>query len=512
MPTLTIPMRKIREILRLHHEAGLSYSQIGRALGLSKGVVGKYVGLCRASGVGWPLPDDVDDAALEARLFSTARPDSQFVLPDYAWVHQELKRKGVTLQLLWEEYSRGCAKRPLRYTAFCVHYRGWASKLRRSMRQVHHAGEKLFIDYAGPSIPVVCPETGEIRPAWLFVAVLGASNYTYAEATWSQAKSDWIGAQAHALAYIGGVPELLVPDNPKALITQASRYEPEPNRTYEEFAAHYGTAILPARPRKPRDKAKVEAGVLVAERWILARLRHHRFFSLAELNGAIAPLLEQLNLRPFKKLPGCRRSAFETLDRPVLKPLPLTAYEYAEWKRQTLWVDYHVEVDDHYYSAPHPLVGQKLDIRITRTRVEAWFKNTRVANHARSYRRGHTTLPEHMPKSHRAHLEWSPGRLLNWGLSIGPRTRDLVKWQLENRRHPEQGYRSCLGLLNLAKRYGPVRLEGACQRALAIASPTYQSVSSILKNGLDQQAERVSDDPQTSLPLHENVRGPSYYH
>jgi len=512
MPTPTIPMRKIREILRLSHEAGLSRAQVGRALGLSKGVVSKYLVRCRENGLSWPLPPELDDTAIEARLFVTARPSHQFVMPDYAWVHQELKRKGVTLQLLWEEYAQSCSGRAFRYTAFCGHYREWAGKLRRSMRQVYRAGEKLFIDYAGPGIPIVCPETGEIRSAWLFVAVLGASNYTYAEATWTQSKPDWIGAQVRALAYMGGVPELIVPDNARALIAFASRYEPDPNRTYQEFATHYGTAILPARPGKPRDKAKVEVGVLVAERWILARLRHRRFFSLAELNAAIRPLLEDLNARPFKKLPGCRRSAFETLDQPALKPLPATSYEYAEWKAQTLWIDYHVEVDGHYYSAPHALVRQKLDIRFTRTRVEIWFKGNRVAHHPRSSRAGHTTIPEHMPKSHRAHAEWSPGRLLNWGLSIGPRTRDVIRWQLEHRAHPEQGYRACLGLLRLSKDYSRARLEAACRRALAIGAPTFQSISSILKNGLDQQAESPDDERQASLPLHENVRGPTYYH
>jgi transposase len=514
MPADTLPMRKIREILRLRFESNLSHEKIARALHLSKGVVNKYLALWRIAGMEWPLPPELDDTALEAKLFGKpGRPQTttQFTVPDFARVHQELKKKGVTLQLLWEEYWQDYPGVAFRYTAFCNHYRAWALSLKRSMRQVYRAGEKLFVDFAGPTIPVIMAATGEIRRAHLFVAALGASNYTYAEATWTETKADWIGAQCHALTYIGGVVELIVPDNPKALITNACRYEPEPNRTYEEFAAHYGTAILPARPRKPRDKAKVENAVLVAERWIIARLRNRQFFSLVELNRAIATLLVDLNNRPFKKLPGCRRSAFETIDQPALKPLPATPFEYAEWISATVSIDYHVEVDDHYYSVPHALVRKKVNVRITTTTIECWLNGKRVASHLKSDRRGkHSTIPEHMPKAHRAHMEWTPGRLLNWALSIGPATRDVVKWQLESRPHPEQGYRACLGLLRLAKEYSPERLEAACRRALAIGSPRYKSVASILKAKLDHQTDSTSQ--MDLLPLHDNIRGPGYYH
>jgi transposase len=517
MPVDTLPMRKIRDILRLRFEADLSFEKIARALNLSKGVVSKYLALCKAAGIEWPLPPELDDAALEGKLFGKPgrpRTSTHFVVPDFAQIHQELKKKGVTLQLLWEEYWNDCVGVAYRYAAFCNHYREWAASLKYSMRQIHRAGEKLFIDFAGPTTPVIMTGTGEIRRAHLFVAALGASNYTYAEATWTEAKVDWIGAQCRALAFIDGVPELLVPDNPKALITNACRYEPEPNRTYEEFAAHYGTAILPARPRKPRDKAKVENAVLVAERWILARLRHRQFFSLPELNQAIRELLIDLNNRPFKKLPGCRKSAFDSIDHPALKPLPATPFEYAEWKFATVSFDYHVEVDEHYYSVPHPLIKKKIEVRLTGTTVECWLACKRVASHARSFVRGKfTTVTEHMPKAHQAHMEWTPGRLLNWALTIGQHTRDVVKRQLESRPHPEQGYRSCLGLLRLAKQYTPERLEAACRRALAIGSPRYKSVASILKAGLDRHTE--SADPQGQmdlLPPHDNIRGPGYYH
>jgi transposase len=516
MPANTLPMRKIRDILRLRFDAQLSHEKIARALQLSKGVVNKYLALCRVAGIEWPLPPELTDEELEAKLFGKpGRPQTTtaFVIPDFARIHQELKKKGVTLQLLWEEYWQDCSGVAFRYTAFCNRYREWALNLKRSMRQVHRAGEKLFIDFAGPTIPVIMTTTGEVRRAHLFVATLGASNYTYAEATWSEAKVDWIGGQGRALAFIQGVPELLVPDNPKALIANACRYEPEPNRTYEAFAAHYGTAILPARPRKPRDKAKVENAVLVAERWILARLRHRQFFSLIELNQAIGPLLTDLNNRPFKKLPGCRREAFDNIDRPALKPLPATPFEYAEWKIASVSFDYHVEVDAHYYSVPHPLIKKKIEVRMTGTTVECWLNGKRVASHGRSFVAGKfTTVTEHMPKSHQAHREWTPGRFLNWALTIGPSTRDVVKHQLESRPHPEQGYRACLGLLRLAKQYTPERLEAACLRALAIASPRYKSVASILKAGLDRQTDSADSQGQMDLPLHDNIRGPGYYH
>ena len=509
MPGKRISMHKIREVLRLHYEANLSYTQIHRALKLSKGVISKYVSLSQAQGLGWPLPEGMDDKELERRLFAKVDKPSVRVEPDYPTIHQELKRKGVTLQLLWSEYATAHGEQAYRYSRFCQMYRHWVGRQRRSMRQVHRAGEKLFIDYCGPTVEVIDGSSGEIRSAQIFVAVLGASNYTYAEATWTQTLSDWIASHQRALRFLGGVPELLVPDNLKSAISKACRYAPEPNETYQEMARHYGTTILPARPYKPKDKAKAEVAVQIVERWILARLRHHTFFSLHELNQAIAGLLEDLNGRPFQKLPGNRKETFETLDRPALKPLPTESYDYADWKQAKVAIDYHIEVAKHYYSVPHALVGHRLDVRIGTTMIEAFYKGKRVTAHPRATRDGFTTLPEHMPKSHQKHHQWSPGRFLNWAKEIGPATLTVVKHQLNDRPHSEHGYRACLGLLNQAKRYTTPRLEAACERALKISSPTYRSIASILEKGLDQQREE--SPTQDVLPLHGNVRGANYY-
>ena len=513
MPTNRITMRRIRETLRLHLQAGLSYNEIGRALKLSKSVAGKYVSLARAAGVDWEVAQSLTDEELEARLYRPALPRSSHQLaPDFALVHQELKRPGVTLQLLWEEYARSNAQ-AYKYTSFSVKYRQFAQSLKRSMRQVHVAGEKLFVDYAGQTVPLVDAVTGEITQAQIFVATLGASNYTYACATERQTTADWIGAQVRALEFIGGVPRLIVPDQARALIKYPDRYDPEPNRSYDEFATHYSCAILAARPAHPRDKPKVEGSVLLVERWILARLRNRRFFSLGELNRAIAELLADLNARPFKKLPGCRASAFQELDAPALKPLPAQRYELSRWKSAKVNIDYHVEFDGHYYSVPHALVGTGVELRVTDALVECFAAHQRVACHALSHKRGHhTTIPEHMPASHRAHLEWTPGKLIEWGTRIGVSTAGVVTWQLEHRPHPEQGYRACLGLKRLARQYSPERLEAACARALAIRSPTYRSVASILKNGLDRQPSLFTPATASPLPAHENVRGPDYYH
>jgi transposase len=508
-------MRKIRETLRLRYEAKLSLAQIGRALSLSKGVVGKLLVLAQEAGLAWPLPEALTDEALELRLYPPRCPKgTKFVAPDFAWAHQELKRKGVTLQLLWEEYRANTAGPTYRYTSFCVGYRAWAMGLKRSMRQLHRAGEKLFVDYAGDTVPLIDAASGEIRPAQIFVAALGASNYTFACATATQSMADWIGAQIRALEFFGGVPAIVVPDQTRALVGQPCRYEPEVQRTYEEFARHYATVIIPARPRKPRDKAKVEVAVQVVQRWILARLRHRRFFSLGELNAAIAELLTELNERPFRKLPGNRRSAFEALERPALKPLPAQAFVLRTWRVARPNIDYHVEIDAHFYSVPHELVRERIEVCLSAGTVECFHKGVRVASHARSTRRGgFSTVPEHMPASHRAHLEWSPGRLLNWALRIGTATRDCVQWQLTHRPHPEQGYRACLGLMRLAKLYGPARLEAACAVALAIHAPLYKSIASILKTGRDRLATSSSPpEPEQQLPAHPNVRGSKYYH
>jgi len=509
-------MRQIRQTLHLHYQAGLSYAQVGRALGVPKSTVAKMVSMARAADVDWALAQTLTDAELEARVYRPPVPRASSRLePDYALIHQELKRPGVTLMLLWEEYQRGQASAgepAYKYTSFCIKYRAWAACLKRSMRQTHLAGERLFVDYAGQTLPIIDATTGAISRAQVFVAVLGASNYTYACATATQAAVDWVGAIIQALEFIDGVPRLIVPDQTRALIARPDRYEPTPGRLVEELCSHYDVAVLPARPAHPRDKPKVEVGVQIVERWILARLRNRRFFSLAEVNAAIAELLPVLNQRPFKKLPGCRASAFAELDQPVLRPLPATRMAIARFKPARVNIDYHVELDGHYYSVPHRLVGTRVELRITGRSVEAYVGQQRVACHAYSQvRGGYSTNPEHMPASHRAHREWSPQRLIAWGERIGMACGTVVQWQMQHRPHPEQGYRACLGLRRLARQYGDQRLEAACARALAIGSPTYRSIHSILQSGLDQHP-LPSASPPSPMPEHDNVRGPTYYH
>ena len=381
-----------------------------------------------AAGLGWPLPVGLSDVELERRLFPAppALPRVARMVPDWSVLHQELRRPGVTLMLLWEEY-RAAHPEGFGYSWFCEHYRAWAGKLDVVMRQTHRAGEKLFVDYTGQTVEVIEPTTWEVRAAQIFVAVLGASNYTYAEASWTQSLPDWIGAHVRAFQFLGGVPELVVPNNLVSGVHRAHRYEPDINPTYQELASHYGVAVVPDRVRRPRDKAKVEAGVQVVERLILAALRNRRFFSLSELNAAIATLLEQLNRCPFKKLPGSRREAFEHLDQPALQALPATPYVFATWKRVRVHIDYHVEVDGHYYSVPYALVKQSLEARLTATTVECFHKGQRVASHVRSHLKGrHTTVPEHMPKAHREYAEWSPQRLVRWAEQTGPATAALI--------------------------------------------------------------------------------------
>ena len=512
MPRSRLSMRKVREILRQRWELGLSVRRIARGAGLSHPTVLNYVRRARACGLSWPLPADWDDAELERRLFPPPpSPRAPRPEPDWPATHRELKRKGVTLQLLWDEY-KAAHPQGYQYSAYCQRYRRWRSRLDVVMRQDHRAGEKLFVDYAGQTASVIDRDTGEVRPAQVFVAVLGASNYTYAEATWSQGLSDWIGSHVRALEHFGAAPEIVVPDNLKSGVVRAHRYAPELNRSYQEWGAHYGVAILPARPGRPRDKAKAEAGVLVVERWILARLRRLQAFSLTELNEAIGAELERLNERRFQKLPGNRRELFESLDRPAMRPLPARPHEHAEWKKVRVNIDCHVEVDRHYYSAPHALVKQQLDARITAHAVELLRHGRRVASHPRSRRRGgHTTVTEHLPKAHRAYAGWTVERLTRWAGKSGPSTAALVERVLAARAHPQQGFRTGLGIMRLGRRYGDQRLEAACRRALALGTFAYKSVESILRNGLDR---KPLPPAQPELPHidHDNVRGPDYYH
>lgn len=508
-------MRRIREILRLKHECGASDRAIGRSLGIARSTVALTLDRVAAAGLAWPLSATLSDRVLEALLYAGAGSRQGMrrkAEPDWTHVHRELRRPGVTLMLLWEEYR---AREPdgYGYSRWCDLYRSWEGRLSPTMRQAHPAGERLFVDYAGQTVEVVDGRTGEVRQAQVFVAAMGASSYTYAEATWTQTLPDWIGSHTRALAFFGGVPAQLVPDNPRVGVDRANWYEPGLNRTYLDLATHYGTAILPARVRRPRDKAKVEVAVLVVERWILARLRHRRFFSLAELNEAMALLVTDLNARPMRRLGVSRRDLFLELDHPALKPLPTQAYEYAEWRLRRVSLDYHVDIDGHYYSVPYRLIRNQVEARLTTRTVEIFHKGERVAVHLRGTGRGrHTTVPDHMPSAHRRHAEWTIERIQRTAARIGPSTARLLSIILESRPHPEQGYRVCLGILRLARQYGEPRLEAACDRGLDIGASSYGSIQSILKNGLDRQPRPPSQQGELVLPDHPNIRGPRYYH
>ena len=512
MPAQRLPMRQVREVLRLHHACGHSGHRIAAAVGVSRYTVAEYLRRAAVVGLTWPLPPELDDAVLEARLFMPPFSRTERPQPDWLHLHAELRKPGVTLLLLWQEY-RAAHPDGYGYSRFCDLYAEWRGRLSPTMRQVHPAGERLFVDYAGQTVDVIDGATGEVRPAQVFVAALGASNLTYAEARWTQALPDWIGCHVGAFAYMGGVARQLVCDNLKAGVTAACRYEPGVNRTYQDMAAHYGAAVVPTRVRRPRDKAKVEVAVQVVERWILARLRHQRFHSLAELNAAIRDLVEELNNRPMRHLGASRRALFEGLERSALLPLPAEPYAYAEWKRCRAGLDYHVEVHGHFYSVPYRLVREVVEARITDQAVELFHRGARVACHVRSPRpHRHTTIPEHMPSAHRRYAEWTPTRLLREAAAIGPATAALVERILTAKPHPEQGFRACLGVLRLVRGFGAERVEAACQRGLDIGARSYGSIASILRNNLDR-AYRPPQPVQDELPVqHENVRGSTYYH
>lgn len=504
-------MRKLSEVLRLSLEQKLSVRQIARSCCLARSTVSDYLGRARAAGLGWPLAEGLDEERLERLLFPVREglsvPRAQ---PDLLYIRNELRGPHVTLQLLWEEY-RGHTPQGYSYSQYCQLYRAWLGKQAISLRQEHRAGEKLFVDYAGDTIPIHDLRTGTVTPGHLFVAVLGCSNYTYAEVTPTQQLPDWIGAQVRALEFIRGVPLVVVPDNTRTAVKSPCWYDPDINLTYQDLAEYYGFAVIPARRRKPRDKAKVEAGVLIAERWILAALRHHTFFSFGEANAAVARLLTRFNDHPFKKLPGCRRDVFERMERPVLKGLPERRYELAEWKTAGVNVDYHVEVDGHYYSVPYRLIGQRVSARYTRSSVECFHKSQRVAVHVRSFLKGqHTTLPEHRPPAHQQYLAWTPERIASWAGSIGPNCRAAALQIMASRPLPEHGFRPCLGLIRLGRRYSHERVDRACGRALKLNIVGYRHIENMLKNGRDQ-IPLAGEPPAPAVVAHANVRGAGYY-
>lgn len=505
-------MRKAKEILRLKFEADLGNHKIGRALGVSASTVWDTVSRFQMAGLTWPLAPEMTEGELERRLYRRpgdpeANPEH---VPDWAAVKQELRHKNVTLRLLWEEYKQ---EHPdgFQYSWYCERYREWRKKIDLVMRQEHTLGEKLFLDWAGDTIPIVDAETGEVRPCYLFVAVLGASNYTYAEPSLSQDLAAFLEAHVRMFQFFGACPTILVPDNQKTGVTSASNYEPELNPAYTALAEHYGCLVLPTRPRRPRDKAKVETGVLIAERRILARLRRRTFFSLGEVKVAVAEQLAALNERPFQRLPGCRTSIFLEEELPAMHPLPERPYEHRERKTARVHIDYHVELHGHYYSVPYRLVREKVEIRYTQHVVEIFHEGVRVASHVRSDTKGRaTTALEHMPLPHRRYAEWSPERFTSWARKIGPQTEALITAVLARYPHPALAYRSCLGILRLENRYGAPRLERAAERTLTYGGASYKSVSHVLKAGLDREAVEATRSRPEPL-FHENLRGPDYF-
>ena len=507
MPQQRMDIRMIKDILRLKYSGGLSHEAIARSLSISKGVVAKYLGLAGAAGLDWQATAELDEASLERRLLGRNSAETAVVAPDFAGVHIELRRKGMTLMLLWQEYrAANEGRRTWAYTQFCEHYKAFAKTLKRSMRQQRRAGEKLFIDYAGSTLALTNGSRAQI-----FVSAMGASSYVFACATVDQSMRSWLGALARALSFYGGCPQLIVPDNPRSLVSIACRYEPKLNETVRDFARHYNVSVLPARPFSPRDKASAESSVQVVTRWVLARLRHTVLADVHAADRAIAALLPSLNDRAFQKLDGSRASLFAALDLPALSPLPAQPWQWATFKTVTVHIDYHVEVDFHRYSVPHPLVGTELEARITDALVEVLHRGQLVACHARSSKRGgFTTLDAHMPAAHRAHKQWTPERLIHWGGSIGVNTGVFVTQLLQRFRHPEHGYRSCLGLLSLAKRFGPQRVEAACTLALELGAGHYRHVRDILNNGRDLIA-RAAPEPDWVAPAHDNVRGAANY-
>jgi transposase len=511
-----LTMRHLRQMLRLRHD-GVSAREIGRTLGVARSTIQDNLERAKKAGLAWPLPPDLSDDILEQRLFSKGRhvpsvrrrPE-----PDWAALAREMKRPGVNLMVLWEEY-RDAHSDGYGYSRFCDLFREFEKRLSPVMRQHHAAGDKLFVDYSGKKISIVDPATGELRKAEIFIGVLGASNYVYAEATFTQSLPDWIGAHVRMFRFLGGVPRLLVPDNLKSGVQKASFYDPEINRSYGAMAAHYGVGVLPARPRKPRDKAAVEAGVRFAQSYILGRLRHQTFFSLAECNDAIGTVLERMNTRVMRRLGMSRSDLFESLDKPALRPLPTMDWDYAEWRIARVGPDYHVEIDGFFYSVPHALIRAEVDLRICERTIEIFYRGKRVALHQRRYGgRRHGTDPDHMPSAHRRYAEWSPERFRRWATTIGPNTEALVIAILAHRPHPEQGFRTCLGILRLFRGIERARAESISAHALEIGAFNYRSVASILANNIDKAAARKSRADEAVAPAlfdHQNIRGPRYF-
>ncbi len=515
MPQKRAPMRKIREVLRLK-SLGLSQVQIHRSTGLARSTVGEYLARAERAGVLWPVPDGVDDAELERRLFGVRKPSTQGrVMPDFAEVKRELAGKGVTLGLLHAEYVDDFGEDvAYSYTRFCELFRAHEkSTSSPSMRQRHVAGEKVYVDWAGVTVPIIDRATGEIIDAQIYVAAMGASSFTHARAYRSQGQRDWLAAHVHMFDALGGVPRVVVPDNTKTAIVKAHLYDPDVNVAYADLARHFDVAVVPARVRRPQDKSKVEVAVQVVERDVLAPLRKQTFFGLDQLNQAMRPLIDAVNDRVMKAYDASRRTLFDQIDRPAMRELPPARFEYAEWTRARVAPDYHVTIDKHHYSVPFRLIGSQLEVRQTARTIEIFDGGERVAAHVRSFvRGGHTTRTSDMPSAHRRHAEWTPERIERWAASeAGDAAARVVAQIMADKPHPEQGFRAALGVIRLGKRYGTDRLERACQRALGVGAVRFKSIENILKSGLDREPLDTSSSRVIAMPRHPNIRGGSYF-
>jgi transposase len=503
-----LTLRKIREILRLKEEAGLSNRAIARANKISNSTVGEYLRRAEAANLHWPLPEGISEEELYRKLFPEDAPadEPERPLPDCEYIKKELKKKGVTLTLLWEEYKDKHPDHPYQYTRFCEYYRRWAKTQTPSARFPHNGGEVIEVDYVGLTMTLVNPESGATTQVPVFVATLPASNYIYAEVQPSQEKCHWIGGHVRAFEFFGGVSKILRPDNPKMGVKSPNYYEPDLNPTYQEMAEYYQVAVLPARVRRPRDKGNVENGVQNVERWVLAPLRNQTFFSLGEANRAVQKLVEALNQKIMPQYGKSRRQLFEEIDQPELRPLPERPYQFALWKTAKVNIDYHVAFEKHFYSVPHTLIQQQVEIKVTERMVEIFHKGKQVALHPRSNAQGRfSTRAEHMPSNHRFVLEQDAHWLLKQAEAIGPHTTQYLKALLQSRSFPEQAYRSCLGVLSLARKFPHPLLETACERAFQAHLRSYKE--------LKAELEALALNTPSPVPplVHENIRGETYF-
>ena len=505
-------MNKVREIIRLD-ELGFAQRQIARALNVSRPVVAQYLRDFKTTGLSYgDIKDMGDDKFADIFIKKTGKSKRQQALSEqFTYMAKELKRIGVTLYLLWEEYRR---ENPdgYSYSQFCYHFQVWRNLSPLTMHIEHKAGDKMFVDFTGKHMWFYDREKKQQQKAEVFVAILGASQYTYVEAVLSQQKEDWLKVNNNAIWYFGGAPAAIVPDCLKSGVSKPDKYEPDVNPDYADFGDHYDTAILPARPYSAKDKALVENAVNIVYTRIFAPLRNETFYSLSELNEAIWAKVEEHNSKHFEREAISRRELFEEIEQAALKQLPPQRYELKRSLKLKVQFNYHVEIreDHHYYSVPWKYKRKQVKVIYTAAVVEVYYKNTRIAFHKRERRRnGYTTVKEHMPSHHRLYAEWSPQRLINWGASIGPNTKQMIEGVLQTRKHPEQAFKVCLGLLNLTRHYGAGRLERACERALQFHHFSYKFVRNVLEKNLDKVQEEES--MQQTFPVHENIRGKDYY-